>query len=156
SPAGGDTPAIPQKAPAKGPLASAPPLVASAAPAQDEYARAVSLLRSRLYSEATAAFENVAAAHGAHADLALYELGRIEQLHLGNSDRALTAYLRYQREYPHGTLLHEVELSTIELKLQRRELDDARDLMNRFLDHHPKSERAPEVHLLRGDVLREQ
>ncbi len=133
-----------------GPLTAPPP------PSADPYADAVQLSRDRRWAEAATAFQRVADAHGPRADLALYELGRLEQLQLHHPDRALSAYLRYQREYPDGALAQEVELSTIELLLQRRQLAAALEQMNHFLDAHEKSERAPEVHLLRADVLREQ
>jgi TolA-binding protein len=163
----GETPPIPMAEPRhlqspltaaeSGRLGSAPPMVEpSPAQPEDPYTRAVALSRAGLHAEAAEAFENVANGHAPHADLALAALGRIEQVQLGRSDRALAAYLRYQREFPRGTLSQEVALSTIELQLQRHELDAARAQMNRFLEQFAGSERAPEVHLLRGDVLREQ
>jgi outer membrane protein assembly factor BamD (BamD/ComL family) len=146
-----DTPAIPRAEPRAAPVA-----VAKAEPPEDPYAHAVALRRGHLYDEAANAFETVANAHGAHAEIALVELAELEQKHLNHPERALAAYQRYQHDFPHGPLLQEVELSTIELQLQLHKLDAARDQMNHFLDRYPSNERAAEVRLLRADVLREQ
>jgi TolA-binding protein len=153
----GDTPPIPRAEPPH--TQQQPSPVTDAMPAaapEDVFKQAVAYSRAGLYAEAATAFEAVINAHGPRAELAIIELGRLQQLHLGLADKALATYLRYQREYPHGTFLQEVALDVIELQLQRHELDAAREQMNKFLDRFSKSERAPEVHLLRGDVLREQ
>jgi TolA-binding protein len=155
-----DTPAIPDRVAEKARRTQPQPQpVVDATPAaapEDVFKQAVAYSRAGLYSEAATAFEAVINAHGPRTELALIELGRVQQLHLSQPDKALATYLRYQREYPHGTFLQEVALDVIELQLQRHELEAAREQMNKFLDRFSSSERAPEVHLLRGDVLREQ
>jgi TolA-binding protein len=160
-----ETPPIPEPArpfPARleRPVSAAPMAPTGAAlpqaAAPDAYSTAVALAHGKRYEDAARAFEVVANGHGPRADLALYELGRILQLHLGRPEGALESYLRYEREYPRGSLSQEVEISAIELELQRRDLNAALGQMGGFLERHPNSERAPEVHLLRGDVLRER
>jgi ferric-dicitrate binding protein FerR (iron transport regulator)/TolA-binding protein len=132
------------------PTAPSPPVVM----APDPYSQAVTLSRSGQYDAAAQTLEAIAGSHGQHADLALYDLARLRQRHLGDPVGALAALVRYEKEYPHGSLTQEVELSAIELDLGRSDFPAALVQMNRFLDEHPDSERAPEVHLLRGNVLR--
>ena len=122
--------------------------------APDPYASALSLSRAGRYSEAARALQAIAAASGPHAALALYDLGRLRQRELGDPPGALRAYLRYERDYPHGPLAQEVLLSAIEIAVQRPDPEVALAQMNRFLDEHPDGERAPEIHLLRGNLYR--
>ena len=53
-------------------------------------------------------------------------------------------------------MIQEVEISTIEIELQRRDFDSALASMSRFLARYPSSERVGEVRLLRGNVERER
>jgi TolA-binding protein len=122
----------------------------------DAYSSAVALMHDGRNEDAAREFELIAQGHGAHAGLALVELARLRQRRLGDPDGALRAYLRYEKEYPEGALMQEVELSVIELRLERSDLAGALSQMDRFLDEHPNSEKAPEVHLLRGNVLRDR
>ncbi len=137
---------------------SPPPTVAAAAspgPA-DPYLEALALCDRGRYDDAAAALRSIAASHGPHAELALYHVAQLEQHQLGNAAEALQEYLRYLRQYPRGALLQEAELSVIELELQRSALQDARAQMDHFLTEHPDGERSPDVHLLRGNLLRQQ
>lgn len=131
---------------------NAPPVVL----APDPYAAALALARAGSPLAAAAAFGKVVATKGAHADLALYELGHLRQQRLGDPLGALDAYRAYQDQYPRGPLAQEVSLSVIEIELQQENLTGALTEIDRFLDAHGKSERASEVHLLRGDVLRQR
>jgi TolA-binding protein len=157
-----DKPVAPEREPelTSTPVASAAtPTVSTPPPvvmAPDPYAQAVALSRSGQYDAAAQALDAIAGGHGLHADLALYDLARLRQRHLGDPSGALAALVLYEKEYPHGSLAQEVELSAIELELGRSSLDGALSQMDRFLDEHPDSERAPEVHLLRGNVLRQR
>ena len=146
--------------PLKGATASPPPSQSESVPpppvvfAADPYAQAVELSRSGRYTEAAVALAAIADGHGAHADLALYDLARLRKRYLRDPAGALQALLRYEQEYPQGSLAQEVELSAIELELDASDLTASLAQMNRFLEAHPDSERAPEVHLLRGNVFR--
>jgi hypothetical protein len=136
-----------------------PPPVYDAPPAPlegDSFVQAVRMSRSGLYGQAADLFEAVASRPGSHAGLALYDYGRLQQLHLGHPGIALDAYHRYEREFPRGPLLQEVELSAIELELTSKDQDGALAEIDRFLAQFPKGERAPDVHLLRGNLLRER
>ena len=125
-------------------------------PAPDGYATALAMARNGNPLAAADAFRQIVESKGAHADLALYELGHLRQQRLADPQGALEAYRQYETEYPHGTLSQEVALSVIEIRLQQENLTGALDEIDHFLDAHGNSERAPEVHLLRGDVLRQR
>jgi TolA-binding protein len=139
---------------------SPPAATAAAVPAPttvpDAYLDALALCSNGRYQEAAISLSAIAKAHGPHAELALYHLAQIEQKQLGNPAEALQTYLRYEEEYPNGVLLQEAELSLIELQIQRSAFDGAMAHMDRFLAEHPDGERAPDVHLLRGNVLRQR
>ncbi len=144
-----------ERAPPPSPPPSFPPVPAPpVVPAADPYPRALALARAGKAREAADALAVIVAARGPHADLALYDLARLRRRELGDSPGAIRALLQYERDYPGGPLSQEVELSAIELLLSAPDLPRARAQMDRFLARHPESERAPEVHLLRGNLLR--
>jgi TolA-binding protein len=123
---------------------------------EDPYETAVKLEKERRYQEAAGLLEQVANAHGERSELALAELGFVEQKNLNQASRALDTLTQYERDYPRGSMIAEVELSVIELELARSKKTEALTQMRKFLAEHPGNERAPEVHLLEGNVLREQ
>ncbi len=149
-------------APALAPTAAgepAPP-VPSPAPvvvlAPDPYVEALALSHSGRYREAAQALEVIAVRGLPHAQNALYDLAALRKKQLHDPSGALQTYLRYEQEYPGGSLLQEVELSAIELELKASAFPAALAQVDRFLAEHPGSERAPEVHQLRGNLLRER
>ncbi|MHB8416574.1 MAG: outer membrane protein assembly factor BamD [Myxococcales bacterium] len=146
-------PPAPASLPASAPPAAA--LAPSGSPPPDLYAQAARLSASGRYADAAKALQSLIENGGAHSDLALYELGRLRQLHLGDLPGAIELFDEYRSRYPHGALEQEAGLSIIEAELARGKLGRARPEMDRFLTEHPESERAEEVHLLRGNVLRE-
>jgi TolA-binding protein len=117
---------------------------------------ALALCQSGRYKDAALALDAISKARGPHAELALYHVAQVQQRQLGNPAEALEDYLRYERQYPKGALIQETELSVIELQLQRSALKDALGQMDRFLAEHPDGERSPDVHLLRGNLLRQR
>ncbi|MFT3839405.1 MAG: tetratricopeptide repeat protein [Myxococcaceae bacterium] len=127
-----------------------PPAPASS----DPYGDAVKASRDHHYDEAAQLFSRAAELHNARSHMALYELGRLQQVDLHLPSAALDTFSRYQREYPSGTLIQEVEISVIEIELQQRSFDDALTNMNSFLSRHANSERASELHLRRADLFR--
>jgi len=156
-----DTPPIAEPTPVAAPHPSgtatgvdrpAPP----PAPPSDPYTDALKLEHDKSYAEAALLLEKVANEHGPRSGAALYELGRIQQLNLGQPAFALATFGRYEREYPKGILIQEAELSVIELELQQKSYDAALENMNAFLSNHSKSERASEVHLERAELYRER
>jgi tetratricopeptide (TPR) repeat protein len=136
-----------------------PALVPAPAPAPappDLYAQARRLEAHGDYAAAAAVLQQAIAQQSDHTDLALYELGRLRQRELGDPAGALEAFQHYRAGYPKGSLSQEVDLSIIETELARAQLAPAFAELGRFLDRYPDSERAPEVHLLRGNVLRQR
>ena len=143
--------------PISGP-ARKPAVQLAAAEPIDPYRAAEQLLGRGQFAEAARAFEQIVAQHGAHADLALYELGRVRERNLNDLPGALQAFRRYRAEYPNGALAQEVSLSLIETELAGTSPQDrtaAFDESSAFLAAHPQSERAAEMRLLRGNLMRE-
>jgi ferric-dicitrate binding protein FerR (iron transport regulator)/TolA-binding protein len=132
------------------------PAPTASAPEDRRYADAVSLSKSGRYEEAAKALESLTESQGAHADLALYELGRLRQRELKDLAGADKAFRQYRASYPGGSLGQEVELSLIEVEIARNQRDAALGDLTHFLSEHPTSERGPEMHLLRGNLLREK
>ena len=129
------------------------------ADASDAYTKAKQLLARGEPAAAAAAFTSIVERRGPHRELALYELGRVRQRELGDTDGALAAFRRYRADFPAGALSREVELSLIDLELGRGQPADraaALEGISAFLRDNPASERGAEMHLLRGNLLRER
>ena len=88
-------------------------------------------------------------------DLALYSLGRLEHRRRHDPASALAAFRRYRARYPRGALLPEVDFEILQLDLETHDRGGALTEAARFLAGHPSSERTPQVHLLRGNLLRD-
>jgi hypothetical protein len=137
-------------APAPRRVAVPPPTDPAATAALDEARR----LRQRDPRQALALYQRLAAARGPLAEIALYELGTVEDEHLHEPRRALATWERYRQRYPRGMLRAEADFSLIEvlarLREQARALDEARD----FLRRYPESERRGEMAVLAADLAR--
>lgn len=131
---------------------AAPDPVAPAAKAPTADERAVDSLRSDAPEPAE---ENVAGSAGAHRDIALYELGLLQQKR-GDTRGALESFEAYRRDYPTGPLAQEVGLSIVELLVTAQDHARAVREITEFLARHPRSERVAELLLLRGSLEREQ
>jgi outer membrane protein assembly factor BamD (BamD/ComL family) len=88
--------------------------------------------------------------------MALYELGRLRQQRLNDPVGALDAFRRYRSQFPGGPLRPEVDLSILQLALEDGKSEGAVEESTEFLAANPASERAEEVHLVRGNLLRGQ
>ncbi len=137
----------PAPAPALAPAASSPP--------SSPLEQALDLIRSHRYPEAERALEALSSGGGPGADIALYELANVRQHHLDDFAGAHAALQRYRTTYPQGALVQEAEISMIELELARPDPSAALSHIDQFLSTYPGSERASEVHWLRGNLLRE-
>ncbi len=135
--------------PPPAPIAS-PPVVLG----PDPYESALALAHAGRAREAAQALRGLVDERGPHADLALYDLARLEERELHDSAAALRDFLRYQAEQPDGALSQEVALSAIELELARPDPDAALAQMERYLASHGSAERAPRVHFLEGELWR--
>jgi ferric-dicitrate binding protein FerR (iron transport regulator)/TolA-binding protein len=107
-------------------------------------------------SEAVKAFAAAADGTGPRAELALYEVGRIELRHLSDPAAAADAFRRARTRFPQGQLGPELELSLIEALLGQRAYADASGAMDAFLSRYPDNERSTEVRGLRANLRREQ
>lgn len=92
---------------------------------------------------------------GLAAEMALYELARLRRDVLADPNGALRALADYRTRFPAGSLRREVDMSQLELLLQLGRSDDALKQSDELLSSST-SERASELRLLRGHILRKQ
>jgi TolA-binding protein len=138
------------------PSASAPGLPARGpATASDPYTRGLELEAQGDADGAARELAKAADEDPRRGDLALYSLGRLAERRLHDPRRALAAFRRYRTQYPRGVLLPEVDFEILRLEVDQREPAAALVESTRFLANHPDSERVDEVHLLRGNLLRD-
>jgi hypothetical protein len=105
--------------------------------------------------EAQTCLRALAEGNDLNAEIALYELARVQKESLGDPAAALATLRKQRRRFPEGALRDETELTTIELLPQVGQYRSALDLSDSFLARHPRHERAAELHLLRANILRE-
>jgi hypothetical protein len=105
-------------------------------------------------TRALALYERLASARGPLAEVALYEMGSIENESFHDPRRALGTWQRYRERYPKGLLRAEADFSIIEVLIELREETRALDEARAFLRHHPDNERRGEVALVAADLAR--
>jgi tetratricopeptide (TPR) repeat protein len=127
-----------------------------APPSESAFAKGRALEAKGDLEGAARAFATAADEDKSHGDLALYSLGRLAQKRLHDPKRALSAFRRYRTQYPSGALLPEVDLAILELEVEGHEQGPALEESTRFLAKHPESERVDQVHVLRGNLLRDE
>jgi len=137
------------------PITSAQPPSSAAAVDEGPYARGLALEGKGDLEAAAKELARAADEDPRHADIALYALGRLAQRRLHDGPRARAAFNRYRARYPQGALLPEVDLAILEIEVDTHAQADALADSARFLAAHPTSERIDEVHLLRGNLLRD-
>jgi hypothetical protein len=103
---------------------------------------------------ALALYERLASARGPLAEVALYEMGAIENENLQDPRRALATWERYRERYPRGLLRAETDFSVIEVLTKLHEDTRALDEASTFLRRYPQSERRGEVALAAADLAR--
>jgi ferric-dicitrate binding protein FerR (iron transport regulator)/TolA-binding protein len=137
--------------------AAPPPLVLpSAPPSRDYVAEALELERHGDLRGAEESLKRALASPDARHDLALYQLALLRQRRLNDPEGALQALDRYRELYPRGSLRQEVDLSVVEVDHTLGRTEAALAESTAFLTRYPQSERADEVRLLRGDILRQR
>lgn len=99
--------------------------------------------------------ERRAGSTGIAAETALYELAELHRDWRKDLPAALTAFQAVRTRFPAGVLRLEVDLSIIDLMPRLGRHAQALEESARFLAAHPQSERAPDLHLLRGNIFRE-
>jgi hypothetical protein len=91
---------------------------------------------------------------GLGAEMALYEVARLRRDVLADADGALRALAEYRTRFPAGSLRREADISQLELLLQLGRTDAALKQSDQLLSSSASGERAAELHLLRGHILR--
>jgi tetratricopeptide (TPR) repeat protein len=93
---------------------------------------------------------------GLAAEMALHELARLRRDVLADPNGALRALADYRSRFPTGSLRRELDVSQLELLLQLGRSDDALKQSDELLSSSSSGERASELRLLRGHILRKQ
>jgi TolA-binding protein len=105
--------------------------------------------------DAVACYGRLAGGGGLVAQTALYEQARLLAWQVGDLPAALAALQEHRRRFPGGALRAEVDLTLVELLPRLGRFREALAQSAALLSQHPRHERAAELHLLRGNVLRE-
>ena len=137
--------------------APAPVLATEPGRQMDESGKApdcLSLARQGQTRGAEACFLERAEGSGLGAEMALYEVARLRRDVLADADGALRALADYRKRFPAGSLRREADISQLELLLQLGRSDDALKQSDELLASSASGERAAELHLLRGHILR--
>jgi tetratricopeptide (TPR) repeat protein len=102
---------------------------------------------------AAACFTTRASGSGLSAQVALYELSRLQRDALGEPAAALASLTQYLERFPNGSLNGEARFSRLELLARLGRANEALTASSQFLSSPFGAERAPEVHLFRGNLL---
>lgn len=116
----------------------------------------LSLARQGEARAAESCFVERAEGAGLAAEMALYELSRLRRDVLADADGALRALADYRARFPAGSLRREVDVSQLELLLQLGRTEDALRQSAELLSSSSSGERASELRLLRGHILRKR
>jgi len=114
----------------------------------------LSLARSGKTRDAEACFLKRAEGSGLGAEMALYEVARLRRDVLADAEGALRALAEYRARFPGGSLRREADMSQLELLVQLGRSEDALRRSAELLASSSSGERAAELHLLRGHILR--
>ena len=114
----------------------------------------LSLARSGKTLDAEACFVKSAEGTGLAAEMALYEVARLRRDVLADAPGALQALAEYRARFPTGALRREADMSQLELLLQLGRTGEALKQSEELLSSSSSGERAAELHLLRGHILR--
>ena len=125
---------------------------AEAAPPPD----CLRLAREGQSRAAEACFVERSRGAGLAAEMALHELARLRRDVLADPNGALRALAEYRMRFPTGSLRRELDVSQLELLLQLGRSDDALKQSDELLSSSSSGERASELRLLRGHILRKQ
>lgn len=144
----------PTPAPAPNPAPSAATESPSPSPETSLAPDCLSLARLGRTRDAEACFLKRAEGSGLGAEMALYEVARLRRDVLADAAGALAALAEYRRRFPTGSLRREADMSQLELLLQLGRSDEALKQSDELLSSSASGERAAELHLLRGHILR--
>jgi tetratricopeptide (TPR) repeat protein len=102
---------------------------------------------------AASCFMERANGSGLSAQVALYELSRLQRDALGDATSALASLDQYLERFPTGSLNGEARFSRLEVLARLGRTQEALSASSEFLRSRFGAERAPEVHLFRGNLL---
>jgi hypothetical protein len=148
----------PRKAPVLEPLpgaTAAAPAAAATPPAAAPAADCLALARAGNARAAERCFADQAAGTGLAAELALYELARLRRDVLGDPGGALAALDDHRARFGRGSLRQEVDMFRVELLARLGHAREALASSAALLASPGGRERAAELHLLRGNVYRQ-
>lgn len=158
-----EAPSVPSVAPSPTPRGSAsgseppPPKPPEAAtPGTSGGPDCLSLARGGKTGDAEACFLSRAEGSGLAAEMALYEVARLRRDVLADAQGALGALAQYRARFPAGSLRREVDMSQLELLLQLGRSEEALQQSAELIGSSASGERAAELYLLRGNILRKQ
>lgn len=114
----------------------------------------LSLARRGQTRDAETCFLKRAEGSGLGAEMALYEVARLRRDVLADAPGALAALAEYRTRFPTGSLRREADMSQLELLLQLGRTNEALKQSDELLSSSSSGERAAELHLLRGHILR--
>jgi TolA-binding protein len=114
----------------------------------------LSLTRAGQSKAAAECFGKQAAGQGLNAEVGLYELARLRRDVLGDSAGALATLEEHRRRFPNGALSAEVNASYVSLLVRVGRGAEALSESERLLQSSAGAERAYELRLLRGNLLR--
>lgn len=120
-----------------------------------EWAEANRLVRSGDPAAAVRKLDAIARGTGPHAELALYEAGRVRVRFLEDPAGARRDFVEYRARYPNGALRLEADLSIVETLVAQKRAPEAIAEADAFLKRHARSERAAEVRWIRAHLLRD-
>jgi hypothetical protein len=141
------------------PVAEPPRAITAPAPAVGEPSEApdcLSLARRGQTRAAETCFLERAQGSGLAAEMALYEVARLRRDVLADAAGALAALAEYRKRFPTGSLRREADMSQLEILLQLGRSDEALKQSDELLSSSASGERAAELRLLRGHILRKQ
>jgi hypothetical protein len=131
------------------------PMVADAPPPPDPVRTCTFLLAGGTALDAVACYRRLAAGETLVAETALYEAARLQAQQLHDLPGALASLREHRHRFPGGALRAEADLSLVELLPRLGRFREALDESGALLAREPRHERAAELHLLRGNILRE-
>lgn len=143
-----NTSAKPSQPPTR-PLAGVDPVSA-----QPEGPDCLSLARGGNTRGAESCFLHRARGSGLGAEMALYEVARLRRDVLADPSGALQVLAEYRQRFPAGALRREADMSQLELLMQLGRSQDALRQSQELLSSSVAGERAAELRLLRGHILR--
>lgn len=122
----------------------------------DELESCRGLLRSGLTQKSEQCYLSVATDNSLMAEMALIELGRLRRDSQADLSGSLAALDQYQSRFPSGTLAAEVRMARIDLLARLGRIDEALNDSAQLLSTAQGRARAVELHLLRGNLLRDK